>query len=159
MSWPVWFLISLIISSFQTIFLRSFVKEKDNNPEISAILSNFIGGLFLLLLPIVYKPSLENLSSMFVPILIANLLYGVGILFAFKALHLLEASEYIVVFATRIFWVILVSVLLFGNVFNLARLFGSILIFFSVYLASWHGRKIRLGKGEVFGLLAAVFLV
>lgn len=157
MSWVIWLLISLTISSFQTIFLRSFVKEKDNNPEISAILSNLIGGLFLLLLLGMYKPSLQNLPNMFIPILIANLLYGVGILLAFKALRILEASEYIVLFATRIFWVILVSVLLFGNSFNLSRLFGSLLIFLSVYLISWHGRKISLGRGEVFGLLAAVF--
>lgn len=157
MSWEFLLGITILGGSIQTLIARVLVREKGSNPISFGIITNFLGGIVASSLLLVFMPSFNNIINVLFPVLFANFLYGIGILFSFRGLRLTEASEYIVLLSTRVFWVILASVLFYQEKFTLIHFLGSLIIIFSVYIASWRSKNFRLAKGEFFTLIAALF--
>lgn len=156
MNWQIILGFSILIASIQTLLSRYIVKTGEGTPESYGFLSNFLTGILLTSLIFIFKPSFANLSNMFWPILVSTIIAGLGTLFAFRALKLLEASEFTVLFSSRVIWVILISTLFFRERFYLIQLLGALFILFSIYLASWHSKSFKLEIGEKFALLSAV---
>lgn len=156
MSWQIVLALSILIASIQVLFARTILKEDQSSPVAYAIFTNFLSGviIFILLIPFLRPPTVA-LPKVLLPILLSNFLYGVGVIFSFNALKLVEASEYIVLFATRVFWVILVSVFFFGDKFTLTQFLGTILILAGVYIVSLSQKKFNFKKGHIMILLAA----
>lgn len=158
MSWQVWITISLVGNAFQTLIQRYFLKEKNSNPAIFLIISNLVAtSLYLIFFSITKGPNFMDWRVWdYTPFLIiSSLLYSAGALFWFNSLKLIEASEFIVLFTSRALWAILGAVIFLGESFSIVQLFGAVLVFIGVYLASWKTKKFSLGKGEIFALLGA----
>lgn len=157
MSWQILITISLFANVTQTLLQRTLLKDVKSNPAVYLIISNLIAAVFLLIPGLFVGFKFANLIPFIPNILISSTLIGTGALFWFKSLKLIEASEFVVLFASRSFWIIIAAVILLGEHFSLIQAFGALLIFLAVYLASWKTKKFRLGKGETYALLGAAF--
>lgn len=157
MTWQILITISLFANVTQTLLQRTLLKDVKSDPAVYLIISNLIAAVFLLIPGLFVGFKFANLIPFVPNILISSTLIGTGALFWFKSLKLIEASEFVVLFASRSFWIIIAAVILLGEQFSLVQLFGALLIFLAVYLASWKTKKFRLGKGETYALLGAAF--
>lgn len=164
MSWFFLILLSVLIVSFANILQKSLMKDDKSDPISYSIIFAFLLGLINLIVALIsgfHFPSL-NTTLIFFPI--AAILWGVGTIFYFKALQLLESSEVTILASVRSVITIAASLLFLKESFNLQKLFGTVIVLLSIFIVTnlKHGIKFNKGIFYTFGMvlcygLAVVF--
>jgi uncharacterized membrane protein len=90
-------------------------------------------------------------------VLLSDSLYSAGAVCIFFALKRIELSRFTILFTSRILWSIVAALVFLHEAVTLPRLVGTALIISSIVLISWRKQHMSLGKGELYGLLAAMF--
>lgn len=159
MNWLTLILISATSFSVTTLLQRALLKEEQSDPVaygfVFQILVSFllfiytqINGIGLVLPPL----------TPFIPLLISmSLLYALANLSLFKAFQLVGASEVAVITASKSMWTVISAVFLLGERITTQTLFGTALVILGVMVISWKQKKLKLTKGHLLALLAAVF--
>lgn len=159
MGWQVFLTISILAESCGRILQRVLMKDNDSDPITYAIWFQFLAGSILLILALFRGFKLpDNLVSLAPNLLLMPIFFGVTIIFIFKAIKETEASIFTILFGTRVILIVLAAVILLNNPFSLKQILGTILILISVILVSFKRERLQFRKGEVFSLLAGVFL-
>lgn len=155
MTWLLYTLAGVFFFAIFYILSRTFLKEKNSDPIIYAIVFNLVCAVLIatvalkngFLLPDFHRYAL-NLGLM-------TILYTGSQILVFKASKVIEASEFIIFSSTRALWTILVALLFLGEPFNLSKIVGTILILFSVVFVSLKKKGIKLQKGHWYAFGAA----
>lgn len=155
MPWQVFVTLTLVLNTVQVLTQRFLLKDKNSNPATYLIVGDLVGGLFLLVFALKQEMVTLNNLTLMPSILLSGLLFGLGGLFWYKSLKLIDASEFIVLFTSRAFWAVLASVILLGENFQLEQIIGALLIFLGIYLAAWNAKKFSFKKGEIYALAGA----
>lgn len=157
MNWQALILISVFLSSFSTILQRVLLKDDKGSPIAFSILFQFIGTLIVAAFGIGFGDfSFDGLYIVLQYILIMTLLYGTGVIFYFKSLQLVEASEFSIIFSSRVLFAIAGTTLLLREALTPSILIGAILIILGVIIVTLKSTKINFTKGELFAFLAAL---
>jgi len=156
MSWQILVVVSVVTYSVSVLLQRVLLKNEKSDPVAFSIVFQLIVGVLTLAYALVRGFSMPSLAPLLPNLLAMVVLYGAGNVFIFKALKLVEASEFTIIFATRVLWTIGAAILFLGEAFAIKQLAGTVLILAGVVLVSWHSEKIKFGtKGSIFSLLAA----
>lgn len=159
MSWQIYLTISMALYSVTVLLQRAFLKDENSEPVAYAVVTQLTVALISLILAIrsgLVLPQPEN--RILFSLLIMVIAYAISSILTFKTVKIIEASEYTILIFTRAFWSVTLSIILLNEQFTASKIIGTALIFLSVVLVSWKGKKIKFGKGEFLGLLAAALL-
>lgn len=155
MSWQILITISVITASIQTLLQRYLLKDTESKPVAYLIISQLVAALIIGIIAIIGGVQIPNLTPFIPNFILGMFLIGVSTILWFKSLKVMEASEFTVLWATRAFWSIIAAMLFLGESFSFKQAFGAILIFLSIVLLHWNGRKMKIGKPEGIALFAA----
>ncbi len=157
MSWQVFIALSVVSYSFSTILQKFFLSREKIDPMAFSIFfqigTGFIIGAFALVNGKLVFPYMTSLAVNF---LLMIVLYTLGNIFLFFALRKINASQFTVIFSSRVFFTILASTLFLHEGLIPIQFVGIMLIFVSVALVSFKNSRFSLGKYELFALGAAV---
>lgn len=156
MSWQLLLAISIFATSFWTLLQRILAKKEASDPIAYAIVFQIITGFLIGIYAVFHGFQMVNVRAILPNFLLMLIFFSSANILAFNALKRIEASEYTVLFATRAFWTILAAVIFLHETFATKEVLGTALIITSIFLVSWKSHKIRLTKGEIFALLAAM---
>lgn len=156
MSWQLLTSISVITYSVSVLLQRAFLKNSRVNPIAFSILFQLITGLLILGVAIMKGFEVPNLSPILLNLILMIIFYGLGNIFIFKSLQLIEASQFTILTATRSIWSILAATLFLRESISIRQILGTFLIISSVALVSYAKNNVKLNKGIVFALLASL---
>lgn len=157
MNWQILIFISLSVYAVAIILQRLLMRdEKSDSVAYSIFFQGFTGLLILIFALFTTGITFPPLKPLIVNLILMTLLYGFANIFGFKALKLIEASEFTILFATRALFTLLASSLLLREGLNLYQFIGAFLILLAVVLVTIKSTKFRLKKGELFALAAAL---
>lgn len=156
MNWQILVAISVITYSISVLLQRVFLKNDKVDSVAFSIIFQLATGLLILVYAILRGFSVPNLVPLIPNLILTIILYGAGNVLIFKALKVVEASEFTIVFATRTIWTITAAILLLGEHFSLSQVLGTLLILSSLILVSWR-KGLKPGSGVLLSLTAAAF--
>lgn len=156
MNWQLLLAISVFTYAVSVLLQRILLKDDKSDPIAYSVVFQLVVGLVILAYALIKGFSVPNLYPILPNLILMTFLYGVGNVLIFKSLKAGEASEFTIVFATKVFWTIAAAILFLGEAFSLRQGVGTLLIMASVILLSWKDRRFKLSKGGLFGLGAAL---
>lgn len=156
MTWQLLVLISVLSASVATVLQRVLLRENDNATMTYAITFQILTGLLIAVYAVIRGFDLQ-LSTLPLPNLIAMIaLYTIGTTLLFKALNLIEASEFSILFTARTLWSVVAAYILLQETFSIIQIWGVVLVVTATIIATWSKTRIRFGKGEILASLAAL---
>lgn len=158
MPWQLLIGISIFVEAIGRITQRVLMKGKDSDPIPVAVIYQLTAGILLFVFALSMGFSLPDLRPLWLILLLAPIFWGLANIFIFKSLQSTEASVFTVLFTTRTVWIILLSILLLGDAFSGRQLIGALFILSAVILVSWKRQAFSVKKGEIFALVAALFI-
>jgi drug/metabolite transporter (DMT)-like permease len=157
MSWQLLLTIGIFTASITTILEKILIDKGKNDVVAYSIVFQFISGILIGIYAIFRGFEIPNIPlSMVDNLIFMFFIFAFGVVFVFKALKYTEASTESVLMSSRSLWTIIFAIIFLNEKFSLSQVAGSILIIFSVGLISMNSFKFKLGKGEIYTLLAAI---
>lgn len=156
MSWVVLALLSVFLFSISSLLQRVLMKDEQSNAHAYSIVFQILLGVIVGLVAIAKGFVMPPIAQFPVNFLLVAVLYGLGTLFVFNAFKYIEASEVTIITSTRTIITIISAIFLLGEVFDLQKAVGTLLILFSAYLITKKKRRFKVNKGVLYALGMAV---
>lgn len=158
MSWQLFITLSVVLFSLNNLFHRVLMKEEKSDPYIQTIMFYGLGGIFAFFVSLLrggfhYQVTYHQIPSFLLLTIFATAAPVLG----FKALKMIDASDFNILLSAQRLWVVLGAFLFLNEVFSLQKLTGMIIILIGITLAQWKRQHFITGKGIVFVLLASFF--
>ncbi len=157
MNWLVLTLISVFIVSLSNILQRVLMKGDKSNPYSYAIIFHLLLGCINLLFAFFHGLKLPIFNSSLLFFLLASALWGIGTVFLFKALQLLESSEVTILTSIRALVTIVASIYFLHESFNTQKALGTVIILASIILITNIKKGMTFNKGILYSLGMALF--
>ncbi len=147
----------MILYSVCTVVQKLILKDGNKNPIAFSILFQIVVGILIG----IYAFSINSLA---IPNL-APILFSFGLMivlwvfnnaFLYKALKLIDASKFSIVYSSRAFFAIFASSLLLKQSLSLSGYIGTFFIITGIIVVSIKSRKFEFNKGDIFSILAAI---
>lgn len=158
MSWQALLAISIVANVGWALFQRYLISKEKTDPIALAIIFQLLTGFLIFLYTLLVGFRLPTLSIVWLNLLAMPVIYLVSNVLNFRALKLIEASEFAIISATRVFWIILIAVLILGERFSLQQFGGAIIIFISVIFLFWRRGRFQINRGVILALFGAIFI-
>lgn len=157
-SWQLILGIALFSSSLSILFEKKVHNLEESNPIAFAFTFQFLVGILFILISLIFgQLKFDNISKVWVNILISTILYGFGNVFYFKGLKTTEASIFTIISNSSAIFTIISSSIFLRQFLNLHQILGVILIFSSIIILNYSRGKIIFNKGLFFTILGAIF--
>lgn len=160
MSWQIFLTISILCESFGRVLQRFLLKDGAKvDPMAYAVWAQFLSGFLLLIYAFIAGFKVPSNVFTILPNLLLMLIAYTGMnIFVYKALNYTEASVFTVLFAARVIFIVLGATILLKEPFSVKQISGTALIILSIVIISFKKQNIKFKKGELFSLLAGLFL-
>ena len=158
MSWQVLIGLSIVLEAFGRITQRVMMKGEKSDPIASAIVYQLAAGIIFAITALAVGFEIPDLRPLIPYLLVTPILWGTMNIFVFKSLQSTEASVFTILFAMRTLIVILLSIVFLDETFTPVQAAGTLLILIAVVLVSWKKQALQLKRGEIYALVAAVFI-
>jgi len=155
MTWQLLTFISAFTLSGAVLLQRSLLSTYKVNVFGYAVFSQFLIAAVLFVPALALEFKLPNIENYIVESIVAIVAFGAGHILYAKALQLVEASRFSVLFATQAIWIMGFGIVLFGESLTIAQIVGTLFIFISVLLLSGYWQLWKVDKGTVYGLITA----
>ena len=132
MTWQLLLTISVISYSLAILVQRILLKDKESDAVAYAVVFQLLTAALISIYVLGHGIKVGPLALLLPNLVLMAILYAVGNIFIFKALKLGEASEFTILFTTRVFWTILVAIIFLGERFSTSQFVGTFLIWASV---------------------------
>lgn len=157
MNWFLLTLISVLSVSVANVLQRVLMKHDKSNPYSYAIIFHLLLAFLNFICVIIFHSRIDLFSGNFFLLLLASALWSVTSVFLFKALKLINVSEVTILSTTRIFVIILASILLLHESFSVQKILGTIIIFIATFLVTNQKGKMKFNNGVFYTLLMVLF--
>lgn len=158
MNWQILLTISTVTYSVSVLLQRLLLKNDKSDPIAYSIVFMLLTGALIGIYAVLKGFSTPNLVPLIPNLILMSVLYGAGNVFIFKALKVIDASEFTIVFASRALWTIIGAIIFLKESFSIQQVLGTVLIITSVILVSWKKQEFAFSKELIFSVLAALFL-
>lgn len=158
MAWLNYTLLAVFSYALYYLLSRVFLKAKDSNAITYAILFNFVCASVLSIVAISKGFVLLDLRKYALNLALMAVLYAAAQIFIFKASKTIEASELIILSATRVLWTIAAALLFLGESFSIQKAAGTALIIFAVVFVSYKKKRVKFSAGHWYAILAGFCL-
>ncbi len=158
MNWQILLSFSVLSYAGATLAQRLLLKDAETDPVAVAIFEPILTS-FLVCLFIFWKGfSFNGFGAILPNIALMTAIYAAGSVFYFKAVKLIEASEFTIVFTARSLFTIAGATLILGEKFNLLQMVGALLIIVSIVVISFEKKRaaLKFRKGELYAISAAI---
>lgn len=155
MSWQILVAVSVLTGAVSVLLQRLLLKDKRIDSVAFSIVFQLLNGVLILVYAFIRGFSVPDLRPLILNLILMTAFYGVGNILIFKALKIVEASEFTIVFASRSLWTILAAVALLGEAFSTRQLLGTLIILLSVAVVSWQ-KSFKLNRGLLLSIFAAL---
>ena len=155
MSWEMLLGISILASVSWTLLERVIMKGEDSDPVAFSIVANLTAGLLIAIFSFFKGFSTTNIEHVLPNMILMAILYGAGNVLMFRSLKLIEASQFTILFTTRVIWSIIAAIIFLHEVFLPTQFFGTALIVVGIVLVTLRSKQFKLGKGEFFVLICS----
>lgn len=157
MSWQLLVGLSVVLYSVNGLLHRTIMKDESSDPYAQAVVFTGLVGIFSLVILLFLGGSQTYLSLDKLPLfLILSLLTSLAMVFTFKGLKSIGASEHAILLTSSRLWLIAGAILFLKESFTISKLLGAMIILFGVVLAQWEKQKLVINKGTIYVLLAAM---
>lgn len=156
MTWEIFTLISIVSLSISVILQRILLHNYKLDPYAYAVVFQLIVGCILFLFALPHGIKLPHIETLILPAIGASVFFGVGHIVYAKALQVVEASVFSVLFAMQAIWMMLFGVFLFQENITYLQLAGVVLIFAGIGLIVKNIRSLKFDHGILLGLLAGL---
>lgn len=157
MTWLILILLSVVTYSISVILQKIILRGDKSDPVIFSIVFQVITGVLIGVYAVVTGQLVWNpIGDLWPNMLLMIALYGVGNVFIFKALQLVDASKFTILFATRGLFTIIGSSVLLGEALKNNQLLGAVLILVGIIIVNFTRGKLRLEKQDVYAFTAAL---
>jgi len=158
MTWQAFIFLSIIFYSTSVLLQRTLLKDKDSDPIAYSIFSQIIVGMVVILVGLLtlQDMSMPAIGPLLFNIILMGVLYGVFHFASFTSLKEGEASQFTIIFSSRVFFTTLASALFLKEVLIGEQVLGALFIFSGVVLVSLKKAKLILKRSELLALLAAM---
>ena len=147
MNWFWLLIISVFVVSFANILQKSLMKNDKSDPISYSIFFAFLLGVCNLVVALIYGFHIPALNISFIFLPMSALLWGVGTIFYFKSLQILESSEVVILSSGRSLITITASLLFLGEVFNVQKLLGTAIILISIFMVANIKKGFKFNRG------------
>jgi bacterial/archaeal transporter family protein len=157
MNWLIYALISVVSLSVSNVLQRVLMKDDKSDAYAYSVVTQFfcaaITGLFA-----VWKGfTLPPITQLPLNFLLMAALYGLGTVFIFKALKMIEASEVTIITTTRSIVTIISALIVLHETFNLSKIIGTTLILGAVFFISkTKSTNLKFNKGVLWAFAMAL---
>lgn len=156
MSWQLFTVISVLGLSVSIVLQRVLLRGGKLNPYAYAAVFQAMVGLLLLAVSLLVGFDLSGIETVWLPVVISSVAYGIGHIMYAKTLQKVEASAFSVYFATHAIWMMLLGVLLFAEQLTWLQVVGAVLIFAGVLALVKRPKKLLTDKGAMYGIVTGV---
>jgi uncharacterized membrane protein len=160
MNWMYLILFSVILNSVLTIVQKKLITVSASPIVFGLFFQIAISILIAIFAIATGNLSFENTSNLLINFVILAFLYGLGSILYFLALKEIEASEFTILFSSRVVFSIIATSIILLEFLTTRQIFGTLLIIIAVIfvtIKSKNGFKFQFKKGEVYALLTALF--
>lgn len=157
MHWIALTLISAFTGSIAKVLQRTLIANQKHHPAALAFVFQLIvGGIFFLYTITTNSFELPHMNTIWLPVVVMALLYGIGNIYTFKAFQNAEAAEVAVIFSSSSIWSALTALVLLHETIAPLQWLGILLISLGVVVVSYRKTEWKLNQGHLFALLAAL---
>ena len=132
------------------------MKDGSADPYATALFFQFGGGVVFIILLLLSWQWGPIPTSLWPNWILMGAGYGLGTLFIFKSLQLLDSGDATVLFSLRAVVSMVLAAIFLNERISALYIFGAALIVLGVYLVSAYGRKIRMNRGAVYAIISAL---
>lgn len=158
MSWQLFIGLSVLLYSVNSLLHRVLMKDKESDPYAQATVFTGLVGLFSFIV-LLFRggfqsyPSWEVLPLFF----LLTLFTAVAMVFTFKGIKLIGASEHTILLTSSRLWLIVGAMLFLHESMTMQKFIGAGLILAGAVITEWRGRKFSFNTGSFYVLAAAFF--
>lgn len=158
MSWQILISISVFLYAVSVLLQRILLKDEKTEPISFSILFQIGVAVVIAILMLATRGEIPipDFSNITLSLITMTALYAFANIFISKSLKVTEASRFTVIFASKTFFAIIASTLFFKEGLNPTQWLGAIFIIFGVIAVSLNDTKLKLNKGDLFALIAAI---
>lgn len=158
MSWQFFLVISILSYSFSTLLQRALIKHEDSDPVAYACIFQILTGIMIGAYALINGFTMPNLLAFIPNVVLMIVLYGGMSIFTFKSLKLIDASEFSVIYASRVIWAVLAAIIFLGERFELRQFAGTIILLISVVIVSYKTKLFKISRGGLYAMFAGLLL-
>lgn len=157
MGWLYLTLLSVFLASIANILQRVLMRGDRSNPYAYAVVFHFSVSIIYAIFALFHGFKLPPLSFQLVYFVLAAFLWGIGTVFLFKALQLLESSEVTILGSSKALVTIGISMVVLKESFNIQKLLGTLIIVGAVLLVSNIKKGMKINKGLLYIFVMVLF--
>lgn len=157
MGWFILTLLSVFIVSISNILLRILMRDENSEPVSYTIIFALLLSCVYFIVSLFLGFHFPVLDWKIIYFLIAATLWGLGTIFLFKALQIIESSEVTILVSLRILITITASVIFLHDVFNFQKFIGTIILLLSILLVANIKKGIKFNKGVTYSIFVIFF--
>lgn len=154
-SWQFLVSISLVSVAVATLVQKILLKDDESDPVAYSIVFQGLVAIIIGIYTLFAGFHMPNIAHYWPNFIVMIILYTIAGVFSFKSIHFIEASEFIILYATRSLWTIFTAFAFLGEHFLPLQFVGTFLVLFSVVMVSYREGKFVFNKGTWWGLIAA----
>jgi len=156
MTWQISLIVSILSYATALLVQRVLLKDPKNDPIALSIIIPLTAGMILGVIALIKGIHFPDLSAILPNLILMMVLYGTSNILSYKALRSTEAAIFTIINTSRALWSIAAAILFLGESFSIKQFAGTLCIICSVLMVTWNGQELKLKKGEIFTLLAAL---
>jgi len=155
MTWIIFAFIVVFTQSLTNLFQRKLMKEKDSNPILTSIIFLFLVTIFTFIYSLFNGFVLPNFEKFTLNLIIGAILYGLSVIFTFKASQKIPASELVIISAFGSVIAIIAAVFILKETFGMFKIIGSFLIISSTIFI-YDKKKTKINIGILYAILMTI---
>ena len=157
MSWQLLVGLSVVLYSVNGLLHRTIMKDDSSDAYAQAVIFTSLVCLFFFVVSLFRGGFQVSVSwNQLLLMILASILSSAGMVFTFKGFKFIEASEHTILLTSYQLWFMLGAILFLHESLTITKLVGTIAILFGIVLAEWKKQILKLNKGAVYVLLAAL---
>lgn len=158
MNWVVLLFINIFLYAISTLLQRVILKRENSNPVAYSIIFQSLLGFFLLIYGLLFGSfSAQNVKAVLINLVLMAVFYGLGNVFVFKSLKILEASIFTIVHSSRVLFTIVASTVFLHESLNINQSVGILLILLAIIIIYFSRSLLKINKGILFAFIASLF--
>ena len=157
MDWFLLAMVDVVAYSISNILQRVLMKDQKSDAVAYAIVFQLLCGLLIGIAALLRGFVMPPIAQMPVNFIIMTLLFGFSMVFTFKALKIVQASEMTIISSTATLWTIVAALLFLGESLDINKLVGILLMLGGIVVVFWRKTGLKINKGFIYALLASFF--
>ncbi len=156
MNWIILAIISVFCTALANIFQRILMRDDKSDPILFSIVFQILITLITFSFAFFKGFVFPSLSVLWPNFILGALLYAAAVIFNFKAVKTIEASNLVIIGTLGPVTTIIFAILILNENFGITKIIGTGLIILSIFFL-YKNKKIEFDKGFYYAVVSSLF--